>query len=71
MASPKERKLIKNKYIRSAWVAQLVKHLTTDFGSGDDLRVCEFKPVSGTVVRGQSLLEILILPLCTPPQLTL
>ena len=27
-----------------AWVAQLVKHLTLDFGSGHDLAVHEFKP---------------------------
>ena len=26
------------------WVAQLVKPLTLDFGSGHDLRVHEFKP---------------------------
>ena len=28
----------------STWVAQLVKYLTLDFGSGHDLTVHEFKP---------------------------
>ena len=27
-----------------AWVAQSVKHLTLDFGSGHDLTVCETEP---------------------------
>ena len=31
----------------SAWVAQLGKHLTLDFGSHHDLTVCEFKPHMG------------------------
>ena len=36
------------KYIYGgAWVAQLVKHLTVDFGSGHDLMVCEFDPRIG------------------------
>ena len=30
-----------------AWVAQLAKHLTLDFGSGHDLMVREFKPQTG------------------------
>ena len=29
---------------QSAWVAQLVRHLTCGFGSGHDLTVHEFKP---------------------------
>ena len=32
---------------RGAWVAQLVKRLTLDFGSGHDLAVCEFEPRVG------------------------
>ena len=32
---------------RGAWVAQSVKHLTLDFGSGHDLMVPEFKPRIG------------------------
>ena len=31
----------------SAWVAQLVKHLTLDFGSGHDRTVCGIKPCNG------------------------
>ena len=30
-----------------AWMAQLVKHPTLDFGSGHDLRVCEIDPCIG------------------------
>ena len=30
--------------LRGTWVAQLVKHLTLDFGSGHDLTVREFEP---------------------------
>ena len=26
------------------WVAQLLKHLTLNFGSGHDLTICEIKP---------------------------
>ena len=29
---------------RGAWVTQLVQHPTLEFGSGHDLKVCEFKP---------------------------
>ena len=32
---------------REAWVAQLVKHPTLDFGSGHDLRVCEMESHTG------------------------
>ena len=34
----------KEMYIRGAWMAQSVKHLTLDLGSGHDLTVCEFEP---------------------------
>ena len=40
-------------------MAQLVKHLTLDFGSGHDLLVCELSPASGFVLTMQSLLGIL------------
>ena len=33
-----------NLEIKEAWVVHLVKLLTLDFGSGHDLRVCEFEP---------------------------
>ena len=29
---------------RGTWVAESVKHLTLDCGSGHDLTVCEFEP---------------------------
>ena len=32
---------------RDARMAQSVRHLTLDFGSGHDLIVCEFKPCVG------------------------
>ena len=35
------------KHPRGAWVAQLVKRLTPDFGSGHDLTVCEIEPRVG------------------------
>lgn len=34
-----------------AWVAQWVKQLTIDFGSGHDLEVLGSSPVSGSVLR--------------------
>ena len=33
--------------MQGAWVAQLVKRLTLDFGSGHDLMVSEFEPRFG------------------------
>ena len=40
--------VVHSKYqFKGAWVAQLVKHLTLDFGSGHDLAVSEFKPFIG------------------------
>ena len=51
-------------------MAQLVKQLTLDFGSGHDLAVCEFEPYMGLSV--QSLLGILSLPpsFCLSPALS-
>ena len=34
----------RNRAARGAWVAQSVKHLILDFGSGHDLTVCGFEP---------------------------
>ena len=56
-----------------AWVPQLVKRQTLDFGSGHDLTVCkfephvmishfEFEPRVGLCTNAQSLLGILSLP---------
>ena len=50
-----------------AWLAQSVKLLTLDFGSGHDLVVCEIKPPARTA---RSLLAILSPPLSAPPLLT-
>lgn len=36
------------------WVAQLVAHLTLDFGSGSDLTVLELSPRSGSVPSRES-----------------
>ena len=52
-----------------AWVAQSVKHLTLDFGSGHDLRVVRFSPELGSRLTPRwawSLLKILSLPLLLP-----
>ena len=38
---------------RGAWVAQSVKHLTLDFGSGHDLAIWEFKPRIGICADGE------------------
>ena len=40
--------------LRGAWVAQLVEHLTLDFGSGHDLRVMGSSPVLGSVLSVQT-----------------
>jgi len=39
---------------RDAWVAQSVKHLTLDLGSGHDLRVMGSSPASGSALDGES-----------------
>ena len=50
------------------WVAQLVKHLTLDFGLGHDLTVRRFKPPTGSVLTAQNLLGSLsLLSLSLPP----
>ena len=59
------------KKCRDAWVAQLVKHLTLDFGSGHDLRVREIEPHIRLTLIAQSLLGILSPFLSAPPLLIL
>ena len=54
---------------RGTWVAQSVKRLTLDFGSGHYLTVHEF--ASGSVLTVQSLLGILSLPLSASLSLSL
>ena len=46
-----------------AWVAQLVKCLTLDFGSGNDLTVCGTEPYVGLCTDREELLGILSLSL--------
>ena len=38
-------------YFWGTWVAQLVKHLTLDYGSGHDLRILGWSPVAGSMLR--------------------
>ena len=45
-------------------MAQLVKVLTLDFGSGHDLMVCETEPYA--VLTGRRLFEILSMNLSAP-----
>ena len=40
-------KLLESIQIRGAGVAQWIKYLSLDFGSGHDLAVCEFEPHIG------------------------
>ena len=47
-------------------MAQLVKCLALDFGSGHDLMVGGFKPTSGSALAASSLLGILSLFLSLP-----
>ena len=39
-----ESVVVKSTGSGGTWVAQLVKHLTLDFSSGHDLKVCGIKP---------------------------
>ena len=49
-------------------MAQWVKHLTLDFGSGHDLTVCESEPSGeGSALTVQILLVILSSPPPPPP----
>lgn len=41
-------------HLGGAWVAQLAKHLTGDFGLGRDLRVVGWSPASGSVLNMES-----------------
>ena len=51
---------------RGTWVAQLIKHQTLDFGSGHDLKVCEFEPRVGLCADSVEPSEILPLSLPLP-----
>ena len=53
-----------------AWMAQLVEHLTLDFGSGHDLTICEIESCIGLSLTAWSLLGILsLISLCPSPNL--
>ena len=52
---------------RGTWVAQSVKHLALDFGSGHDLTVHEFEPHVGLHATVSSLLGIHTLPPTSAP----
>nr|XP_060511482.1 uncharacterized protein LOC132692753 [Panthera onca] len=60
---------------RGAWVAQLVKHPTLDFGSGHDLAVREFEPRVGLCAdssESEACFRFCVsLSLCSPPAHTL
>ena len=58
--------IFKSEKVRGAGVAQLVKCLTLDFGSGRDLTVCDFEPRIGLHVDTVDLLGIFSL-LSLPP----
>ena len=63
-----QNNFLKNNNDGRAWVAQLVKHLTLDFGSGHDLTIHQFKPLI------QGLLGFTVslsLSLSQPPSLSL
>ena len=53
----------KNGFSQGTWVAQLVEHLTLDFGSGHGLTVGS-SHISGSTLAVQGLPGILSLPLC-------
>ena len=44
------------------WVAQSLEHLTLDFGSGHDLRVVRWSPMSGSVLCEEPASESLSVP---------
>ena len=48
------------------WVAQSVKHLALDFGSGHDLRVMSLRPMSHFPLSMESAWDSLSLPLSLP-----
>ena len=52
--------------LRGARMAQSVKRLTLDFGSGHDLTVCELEPASGSEPTARGLLGIVSLSLPLP-----
>ena len=63
-------RLLNRIFPKGSWVAQSVELLTSDFGPGHDLTVCDFEPLLGSMLITQSLLGILSLPLFLPLSLS-
>ena len=60
--------MMKLKFQRAAWVAQLVEHSTLDFSSGHDLAICGFEPCIGLHAGdGEPALDSLSPSLCLYP----
>lgn len=57
---------IRNYFPWRAWVAWLVKHITLDLDSSNDLKSCEFQPRI-RLLSVWSMLKVLSLPLPCPP----
>ena len=53
-------------YLRGTWVAQLVKHVTLDFGSGHDLMVCGIEPSLWLCSECGACLGFSLPTLCAP-----
>ena len=66
-----DRFSFKNKILRGAWVTQLVKHLTRDFGLGHDLRIVGSSPIFYSVLCGEFASRLPPLPLLLPLPLPL
>ena len=55
--SPARKKYTATKnirYLQSAWVAQVVEHLTLGFSSGHDLGALGLSPMSGSILSAES-----------------
>ena len=68
-----KRKIDPQCIVGGTWGAQLVKHLTLDFGLGHDLTVqfMSSSPTSGSLLTVWTPQGILSLPFSLPPLLTL
>ena len=58
-------------FLKGSWVAQSVEHLTYDFGSGHDLRVVGWNPVSSFTLSREPAEDSLMIPLPFSPTLSL
>ena len=62
---------VRNTQIWDGWVAQSVKHLTLDLGSGHDLTVCVFEPLNKLCSDSTEPAWDSLSPLCLSPDLSL